>query len=616
MDNPEAPAFRTLAEAVQHHARTRPHALAVAYDSEQLTYAELNACANQWARMLQANGVCRGALVGIHLGRSIEWVVATLAVLKAGAASMPLDPGAPAERMARALQVTRPPVILTGDTPDEISGRVPAGGATKVLTMTLDTRMSERAHDLSLVVEPDDLAYAVHTSGSAGQPKIVLAQHRWLTAGASGGARLNRTTPKDRGSWLGAAGAGIAVHEVSSLLWVGASIHIGSSDVIASPPALRSWLLANRITQSFVITPVGEVLQSLDWPEPCPLRLMTLGGDKLNQWAPPRLPFEVTVAYGSLEAFQVANSLQPWDLRCTAATATAEDRAAPPPVGRPLPGVRVHVLEHDLSPSPDHTIGELWISSASLALGYLGDPAQTADRFRPNPFDSPGSRLYRSGDAGRFRTNGILEHHGRIDDVVKVRGHRVEFGEIEWVLASHPRVTQACVAAVKDDLGTQLVACIVGEDGATPGELRSYVAQRLPDFMVPVAYVRMDRLPVNTSNKVDRRSLPPADWRSWRPMRDYRSPQGEVETGLATMMAELFALPRVGADDNFMELGGDSLLAARLRTRIEEAFGVQAELVEVMNAANLGALALYITTRRTAAVPASPLPPILPRNRS
>jgi amino acid adenylation domain-containing protein len=601
---------RCLPEAVQHHARTRPHALAVERGADQLTYGELNARANQWARVLSAHGVRRGSLVGVHLGRSIEWVVAMLAVLKAGAASMPLDPGAPADRMARALQVTRPPVVLTGGP----AAAVPAGDSTAVLAFTIPNGGPD--HDLDLTIEPDDLAYAVHTSGSAGQPKIVLAQHRWLSGGARIGAQLNRTTPDDRGSWLGAAGAGIAVHEVSSLLWTGASIHIGESDTIASPPALLDWLLANRITQSFVVTPVGEVLQSLDWPQPCPLRLMTLGGDKLNQWAPPGLPFEVTVSYGSLEAFQVANSLQPWDQRCTAATATAEDRAAPPPVGRPLPGVIVHVLEPDLRPSAESTIGELWIDSPLLALGYLGDPAQTADRFRPNPFGGPGSRLYRSGDAGRFRTNGILEHHGRIDDVVKIRGHRVEFGEIEWVLASHPAVAQACVTAVHDEGSTHLVACVVATEAATARELRGYVAERLPDYMIPVAYVRMDRLPVNTSNKVDRRSLPPADWRSWRPLRTYRAPDGEVETGLAAMIGELLALAQVGMDDSFVELGGDSLLAARLRTRIEETFAVQAELVEVMTAPTLAALAQYVTSCQASAVPPVVLPPIRPRAES
>lgn len=602
----------TVPGVVEHHARTRPDALAIQHGEIRVTYAELNERANRLARVLLANGVGRQEVVAVHLVRSIEWVVSMLATLKAGAVCMSLDPKAPAERTARALALTGPPVVLTSASgAAELSAR-----AARVLVVgEAEATPGAETGDPGIPVEPADLAFAMHTSGSSGKVKIVLAQHSWLTHGVSHGVAVNRTGPADRGSWLAPTGAGISVHEVCMLLWAGASTHIAEPEVVASPPALREWLLDHGITQTFVITPVGEVLQSLDWPQNCSLRLMTVGGDKLNHWAPEGLPFEVTVSYGSLEAFQIANSLYPWDSRCTAATATADDRAAAPPVGRPLPGVRVHLLEEDLAPVAEGAMGEVWVDSPALALGYLADPALTADKFRPNPFGAPGSRLYRSGDAGRLRADGVLEHRGRIDDVVKIRGHRVEVGEVEWALGRHPDVARVCVVGVREEGQNQLVACLVTRGPVTPGELRSHAVRHLQEFMVPVAYVLMDRLPVNTSNKIDRLSLPPADWRKWRPAQPYREPRGEIPRGLAGLYSELLAVDRVGADDNFFELGGDSLLAARLQTRIDGLFGVKVALRDLMAAGTLEELAGQVTLRRANDSGGETLPPIVRRNR-
>ncbi|WP_017582735.1 non-ribosomal peptide synthetase [Nocardiopsis valliformis] len=605
----------TLPQRVREHARTAPDRLAVRRGGGHLTYAELDARADRLARTLIKSGVRRGSVVGIHIERSIEWVVAMLATLRAGGVCLTLDPRSPVVRTLRALKVARPVVLLT-DAPDH-----PTVGSTPALTVRLDG--PSPADDESQVPFPelgeDDLAYAVHTSGSEGRPKIVLAQHRWLTVGAAGGALINGTNERDRGSWLGPAGAGIAINEVCGLLWMGAGIHIAEQDVLTSPSELRDWLVENRITQTFVITPVGEVLQGLEWPQDSELRLMTLGGDRLNRWGPPDLPFEVAVSYGSLEAFQVANSIHPWDRRCTPATATEELRRIPPPVGRPLPGVRVHVLEHDLEATPGGSIGQLWIESDSLSLGYMADPALTADRFRPNPFGPPGSRLYRSGDAGRFRADGILEHHGRIDGIVKVRGNRVELAEVEWVLGGHPGVEQVCVATARGQDGrTQLVACVVAEETGeqvTPIELRSYAAHRLQDFMVPVAYVLMDGLPLNTNHKIDRGALPPEDWERWRPARPYREPRDATEKALAAIYADLLGIEQVGSDDSFTELGGDSLLATRLRTAIESEFGVAVALKDVMESRALSGLAHRVAELKEKHGGAPELPPIVPRNR-
>ncbi|MFF8725820.1 AMP-binding protein [Streptomyces sp. NPDC015171] len=601
----------TVPAMVEEHARTRPHAAAITRGAQRLDYGELNRRANVLAARLTARGVRRGTVVGVHLGRSAEWVVGMLAVLKLGAVCMSLDPKAPAERTARAIRSAAPAVVLTGTR----DGGEPPGTAP---VLSLDDLADDPGDpgDPGVEIHQDDLAFAMHTSGSSGRAKIVLAQHSWLTHGVATGVAVNRTTAADRGSWLAPAGAGIAVHEVCMLLWAGAALHIAEPETVASPPALRAWLLEHRITQTFVVTPVGETLQTLDWPAGTELRLMSLGGDKLNGWAPAGLPFEVAVSYGSLEAFQIANSLHPWERRCTPATATAADRAAPPPVGRPLPGVTVHLLEEDLTPVAPGAIGEVWVDSPALSLGYLGNPALTADKFRPDPFGAPGGRLYRTGDAGRLRPDGVLEHRGRIDDVVKIRGHRVEVGEVEWALGRHPRVTRVCVVGVPEDGQHQLVACLVTDGPVSPRELRAHAAAQLQDFMVPVAYVLMDRLPVNTSDKIDRRALPPADWRTWRPSRPYREPRGETALGLASLVAELLAVERVGADDNFFELGGDSLLAAQLQTRIEERFGIRLRMEDLMAAETLTDLAERVVRTGDRGGRTDRLPPIVRRSRS
>jgi amino acid adenylation domain-containing protein len=622
----------TLVARIEEFARTTPHAPAVRHGDRALTYQELNRQANQLAHELAVLGVRRGDMVAMYLGRSVEWVVGMLGCLKAGGVCMPLDPAVPVERFNRAIDAGRPAaVVAAAHCPDAAEvPPVPVGvpvapcpgggnptppvpGGLPVVLLDAGAPARDNLPDPRPAARPEDLAYAMFTSGSSGAAKIVLAQHSWLALSAGRSATINATTAEDRGSWLGAAGAGIAIHEVGGLLWQGAQIVIGDHDVIASPPALRDWLLAERITTSFVITPVGEVLQHLPWPRECDLRLLTLGGDRLNRWGPADLPFEVAVSYGSLEAFQIANSCHPWPRRLTPATATAADRETAPPVGRPIDGVAVHLLEEDgLTPVGDG-IGEVWIDSDCLSLGYLGDPAQTADRFRPNPFGAPGSRIYRSGDAGRFRPDGILEHHGRIDDIVKIRGHRVELGDVDWVLGRHPAVRQVAVVPAMDGDQRRLVACFVAEVDVTPLELRNYALERLPDFMVPVAYVQLDELPLNTSNKIDRRRLPPADWARGRPARAWRAPAPGPERELARLFAQLLHVDRVGADDHFLELGGDSLLLAKLQGHIEQDLGTRIEMNDLVSDPTVGGLAQLI---RAGGAPAAPaLPPITPRRR-
>lgn len=587
---------RLFHEVVLEHAKRTPDALAVSDGELEVSYERLDELSAQLARVLLDAGTSRGSIVALYIDRSAEWVVAMLAVLRVGGVCMPLDPLAPPDRALRALKAARPSLTLFSA---RSGASFPFG--TDIPTASVDVSAKTPCTNPGLPairLGPEDAAYCMHTSGSSGQAKLVLAQHRWLTRGAYLGALVNGTTHSDRGSWLGAAGAGIAVHEVCNLLWSGASIHVGTRETTASPPALRDWLLENDITQAFVVTPVGEALQSLRWPSHTCLRLVTLGGDRLNRWGSTDLPFDLAVSYGSLEAFQIANTIYPHEKKLTPSTADQHDRKARPPVGRTLPGITVHLLEADRTPTPDGSIGEIWIESEGLCLGYLGDPALTADRFRPHFGGSPGTRIYRSGDAGRFRPDGILEHHGRIDDVVKIRGHRVELGDVEWTLGNHTKLEQVAVVPVDEEDGRVLVACFTAVDECTPLELRTYAAASLPSHMIPVAYVQMESLPLNANGKINRSVLPPAGWRERRPARAYRHPSSRLEAEVIDLFRRILGCEGVGADDHFMEMGGDSLSATRLQALIQDAYGCKVRMTTILDRGSAATIASEISQGR------------------
>ncbi|MFD7660246.1 AMP-binding protein, partial [Actinosynnema sp. NPDC059797] len=593
-------------------AAARPDATAVHENGVTHTYARLNARANQVAHALLAHGVRKGDVVGVHVPRSAEWVVGYLAAYKIGAVVVALDPGAPPSRLEAAIAASPPAaVVSTTSVPD--SPAIGDAGAVRVDVDSEDVRQRAE-HNPGVPLDLDDLAYVVQTSGSTGRPRAVFGVHRAHAHLALEVAAVMRITPDSRMSWLVDAAAGISISLVWRTLCAGAALHIAGDDELVSPVRLRQWHLDHGITHTFVTTQLAAPLTALEWPDDCALGVMEVGGEKVRRWPPAELPFEVVVAYGSNEAFLVTSMLFPWEHRVTARTATEDDRRQPPPVGRPLPGVHVYVVDADLRLLPPGVVGEVCVASPELMLGYLGEPAETARRVRPNPFGPPGSRLLWTGDIGSVRPDGMLELTGRLDDMVKVRGFRVEPAAVEAILVDHPAVRAVAVVAVADAAGhNQLVACYVADRPVTPEVLRAHMVDHAPAYMVPIAYVPMERLPVGVLGKVDRKRLPPADWSAYRPRASYRAPATPDEAVLTRIWAEVLEDDRVGADDDLVDLGGSSLHVGRVQVRILEQLGVEVGIRQIFETPTPRAIAAVL--RRDATPRRRPLPPVRSRRR-
>ncbi|MEU8207351.1 non-ribosomal peptide synthetase [Streptosporangium sp. NPDC049046] len=562
-------------------ASEAPNRTALVSGAVLFTYRDLDARANGLARSLLRRGVGPETLVPLRLDRSPDLLVALLAVCKAGGAAVLLDPGWPEDRVAAVLDGC--PVVIDGPLDAEPSGESPG-----------------------VPVHEDQLAYAVHTSGSTGRPKLVGVTHRAIAHRVATHAEAYRITPADRSSWLAPPASSVSVVELWPYLCSGASVHVADAATAGSPPELRDWMVASGITRAYVNMPLAELLYGLPWPERTALRLMTVGSDAVRVWPSPDLPFEVAVEYGSAEANGVTSCLVPLEDRLTSVTADEAARRARPPIGRAWPDVGVPVLTSGLTPVAAGEVGELFVSGPELARGYLGEPARTAERFLPDP-SGGGDRVYRTGDLVLERPDGRLEHRGRVDQQVKIRGHRVEPAEVEAVLLEHPAVHECVVTGVPGPGGDLRLCAYVVRDGTADGtvretwagELRAFTSARLPAPMVPVAWTAMERLPLNSSNKVDRRALPAPSWGDPRGT-DHpgagapreAAPPGdgghEKETDLVTAgVLELWeqALGARGAlGDHFIRSGGDSLSATRLVDRIGTRYGVRIRLRDFLRA--------------------------------
>ncbi|HEX6700330.1 MAG TPA: non-ribosomal peptide synthetase [Gaiellaceae bacterium] len=551
---------------VEEQARLAPDALAASRGDDSLTYAELDAWANELAAVLAAQGVGIETRVAFLMERSLELLAAFLATYKLGAAGILLDPAWPHERVARCLAAADPLVTLTG-------ADVPRDG---------------RAAPPDVDVHLDTLAYLVQTSGSTGTPKSVGVTSRSVAHCVATHRQGYRIHAGDRSSWVAPPGSSAAVGELWPFLASGASVHVAEPEVVASPAELQEWLLRAQITKTYVGMPLAELLYLREWPREAALELMVVGSDSVRTWPPAELPFEVAVSYGSAEANGVCTCLVPWSDRLTSATAGERERGRRPPIGRPWPDVEALVLDERLEAVPPSELGELYVSSCELARGYVDDPRLTAERFLPHP----GGRLYKTGDLVCRREDGLLEHRGRVDDQVKIRGQRVEPAEVEAVLLAHSAVESVVVVARGDPAGERrLVAYYVSGRPAPPAELRAFAAERLPDYMVPRVYTVLPELPLSANRKVDRAALPEPDWE-----RDDVAPAGApgdgLEAELRALWAEIVGGPEPAPDVHLLrEAGGDSLAAGRLVGAVRDRYGVRLRLRDFLREPTPAALA-------------------------
>ncbi|HEX5184150.1 MAG TPA: non-ribosomal peptide synthetase [Allosphingosinicella sp.] len=576
------------AERVAAIAAATPDAIALSAACGSLSYGALDAGAARLAGLLRARGVGKGGLVAIGLERSFEQVTACLAVWKAGAAFLPLDPSWPEERLAALLEDSGCAAVIGRadlglkpllERPDFIALD---GDAAEIAAFDGDTG--------SVPVSSDDLAYVIYTSGSTGTPKGVEISHANLSNLVAWHIAAFGVCPGDRGSHLAGLAFDASVWEIWPYLCAGGSVALAPDSVRTSADALQRWLVAEQINVAFAPTALAERLIALPWPEGTALRVLLTGADRLQARPPAGLPFRFVNNYGPTECTVVATS---------ATVAPGSGEAGLPPIGRPIDNVQLHILDDAGEPVPDGTIGEAWIGGAGVGRGYRGRPDLARERFVPDRFgDAPGARLYRTGDLVARLADGQIAFHGRADDQVKIRGHRVEPEEVAAAIAGHPAVETSVVAARAGEGGHELVAWLLLAPGASPTgeEMRDFLAKKLPDYMMPAAFVRLDALPLNANGKIDRAALPAPGEDNRLGGRAFSAPGTPVEERLAEIIAGMLGRGPVGIDDNFFLLGGHSLLGTQVVLRASDAFGIDLTLRHLFQAPTIRTLAALIET--------------------
>ncbi len=576
-----------IPELVAAHAQTQPERVAVLDGPCALTYGELDRGAERLASRLRAHGVGRDILVGVCLPRSAELVTALLAVLKAGGAYLPLDPEYPPDRLAFMLTDSGATVVVTNETVDTV---LSADGVT-VLRADHEPAGGAVAESGPFgAPEPGDLAYAIYTSGSTGSPKGVLVEHHSLLNLCSWHNRYYRVTPADRSTMLAAQSFDASIWELWPYLASGASIAVADPAVRTNPARLITWMKRVQVTMSFLPTPLAEAVLAEDDCMTLPLRALLTGGDTLHRRPQPGLPFILVNHYGPTECTVVATAAPVAD--------TAAGTGAPS-IGGPIDNAEVHLLDAQLRQVPLGVAGELYLGGEGVARGYLSRPELTRERFVTIPDAAPGTRWYRTGDLARWCNDGTLEFLGRVDRQLKIRGHRIEPGEIEARLMAHPQVAEALVVARSIAPGnSQLVGYMTVSGAVLPdlAEVRGWLGSRLPSVMVPAKLIVLAKLPLTPSGKVDRAALPDPGELTGAPK---TAPRTDAERRLTSIWAEVFGrrTSEIGVEDNFLDLGGHSLLAAQVTRRIRQEFGTETPLACVFEAPTVAQLADLIELR-------------------
>ena len=543
----------TIHALIEAQAQQSPDAIAIRFNDEAISYADLNSRANQLAHYLIAQGAGRDTIVGLSLDRSPDIVISILAVFKSGAAYVPLDPDYPSDRLAHMLNDSAAGLLITRS---NIAEQLPA---TQAQLITLDTVAGdvsrESMQNPATDTQADDLAYIIYTSGSTGLPKGVMLQHQGACNLVHAQSTVFGLGPADRMLQFASISFDASIFEILMGLGVGAELVMAPKDNLLPGTPLLELLQAQQVTA--VTLPPSALMQMEPTDLPA-LRVITVAGEAcpqelVDRWAPNRRFFNL---YGPTEA-TVWSTFE----ECVPGKA--------PTIGKAVPNASVYILNEDQQPLPAGVAGELCLGGAGLARGYMNRDALTAEKFIANPYKA-GERIYRSGDLVRFNPQGDLEFLGRIDHQVKVRGFRIELGEIETALAAHTQVRECVVLAHGESLeNKQLLAYLVADGDAEPslGELRSWLQQSLPDFMVPASFVVLDEFPLTPNGKIDRKALPDPDDSKLGVSAEYVAPRDHNEIVLADIWADLLGAERIGIHDNFFELGGDSILSIQIIAR-------------------------------------------------
>lgn len=605
---------RPVHELFEEQARRTPDAVAVEHEAHVISYADLNARANQLARYLRQRGSGANQLVAICMERGIEMIVAVLGILKSGAAYVPLDPNYPTERLTQMLDDAAPALVLT-------QARLrPALPATSAAIIELEAHTTEIAGSspqtlcaAEIGLSPQSRVYVIFTSGSTGRPKGTEMAHASMANLLEWHRHALGHDPAPRVLQFAALSFDVAFQEIFSTLCTGGTLVLLDEWVRRDPRALLHLLHESSVQRWFVpplvLQAVAEVACDTGLV-PANLHDVITAGEQL------RISAEIITFFGRRAGCRLHNHYGPTESHVVTAATLADAPASwplLPSIGRPIANTQIYVLDEQLWPVPTGVAGEIYIGGANVALGYLNRPALTAQRFIPNVYSKdPHARLYKTGDLARWLADGTLEYLGRSDDQVKIRGFRVEPGEVEAQLMLHPSVREAAVIARSDGGGAKsLVAYVTqrGEKSPTVEELRAHLSSRLPEHLVPSAFVILEALPVTPSGKLDRRRLPAPPSSAYL-TQEYDPPRGETEETVAAIWRSLLRLKHVGRHDNFFALGGDSLLMARMMELLRRT-GLSVEARTAFLSPTLAALASELKMEASVelAVPRNGIPP-------
>ncbi|CAM4336662.1 non-ribosomal peptide synthetase [Corallococcus exiguus] len=588
------PKDATLTSLIEAQVARTPDAVALEFEGSHLTYRELDARANQLAHALRKHGVGPEVRVGLCVERSLEMVVGLLGTLKAGGAYVPLDPGYPQERLGWMLEDARPPVLLVQE---RLLARLPASDAKVV---KLDTGWEEIAREPTTApaptATPDSLAYIIFTSGSTGRPKGAMNAHGPVVNRLLWMQSAYRLTPQDVVLQKTPFSFDVSVWEFFWPLMTGAKLVVAKPGGHQDPGYLKSLIASASVTTlHFVPSMLQAFLDEPGVAECTSLKRVVCSGEAL--------PLELKeLCLRTLPGAGLHNLYGPTEaaVDVTFHACQANDGRRSVPIGRPVDNTQIRILDAEFQPVPQGAAGELYIGGVQVGRGYLARPSLTAERFIPDPYATvPGARMYRTGDVARWLPDGEIEYLGRADFQVKIRGLRIELGEIESSLEKHPTVRQAVVLAREDRPGQKrLVAYVTGKDAKPEGAaLRTYLLERLPEYMVPSNIVVLERMPLSPNGKADRKALPAPESGGADPSRPFVAPGTAIEQQIAQAWKDLLHVEQVGLDDPFFELGGNSLLALQLHRRLTAELGVTLALTDLFQYPTVRALAARLSRR-------------------
>ena len=620
------PKEKCIHHLFEEQVERTPEAIAIEFEEMRITYRELNQRANRLAHYLIAMGIGPEKLVGICVERSLEMVIGLLGILKAGGAYVPLDPTYPDERLRFMLEDSQVSVLLTQqklieDSEWMIEDRhLPSSVPSASLRTGLDSRLQvvcldrdwpsieqQSSENPSLTIQSNNLAYVIYTSGSTGQPKGVQIEHRSVVNCLSSvGTQIN-LAPRD--AWLAVTTISfdIAGLELYLAIITGAKVVLANTGEASDAGKLIARIKTSNTNVMQATPSLWQLLLDHGWQCPAGFKILS-GGEALPHRLANRFLDRATSVwnlYGPTET----------TIWSTMARVTANETGVP--IGRPLTNTQVYILDVSLQPLPIGIPGEIYIGGDGLARGYFNRPEITAEKFVQNPFsDDPSSRLYRTGDLAKHRADGVIEFLGRSDNQVKIRGHRIELGEIESILNQHPSVRESAVLArEREFLGDiELIGYVVSNHQPSPttSELRRFLGEKLPEFMIPSAFTFLDALPLTHNGKFDRNALPAPDGQ--RPLLDqgFVAPATEIEELIAQVWREVLKRDEIGVHDNFFELGGHSLLATRVVVRLSRNFQVDLALRKLFELPTVAGLAQHIETlrRRSAGTIGAPIVPV------